>query len=233
MGRRTWRGVLGALGLAAGLLTVTTAGTAPASAAVVLCSPAHPSTAAAALGQVVAEDLATLGDLTAQVQASTTLSAADRATLLTDLGDETSGLQDLAATVTAATTCAELRAARRSLVLTYRVGEVMAPQARLVLAADRLSAVATTLAGYQVGLEKGTVHGASTAVVDQLDASGVHLAAAERLLDGVSGRVLAQTPAGAPGNRAVFETALEDLRRASAQLQASSSHLRQVVTALH
>jgi hypothetical protein len=185
------------------------------------------------LEQQLAQRTSTLTTLRAEVSTSSTLSGADRSTLLTDLADESSGIGALSAKAPTDTTCAQVAADAKTMVLTYRVWAVMAPQTDLVVDADRESAMATTL----LGDEPGVAATIATAAARGKDVSAAQAADADLLnqveaatvaLPGLSVSLLSQTPAGFPGNLTVFKGALATETGVRGHLGAGDTDLHQI-----
>ena len=156
------------------------------------------------------------------------LTTSDRATLQTDLADETIGLADLGQAVATATTCPALAGDARSMVVTYRVGAVLAPQVDLVVLADRLSSLVTTLTGYEPALRSAVAgaagRGSSEASAQAiLEDYGSRVQAATADLSGLTATLLAETPAGYPANQAAFTQALATEKAARRQIRAATA----------
>jgi hypothetical protein len=168
--------------------------------------------------------------LTAQVGTSRYVTASDKAELESDLSNELAGMQSLEQQVAVDTTCAELVASAETMVFQYRVYYVMTPQTELAVVADTETAVASNIVRWEPGIQAAinyeASHGKDVAKAQQaLDDLKVQLTDALASLEGVSSSVLAQTPAGYPGNHAVFvssrnscATAFGDLGHARSDL---------------
>lgn len=178
-----------------------------------------------------------LSNLTAEVSHAADLTSSDRATLTSDLSSETSGIDALAAKVPNDTTWAQLRADARAMVVDYRVFVVMSPQAHLTIAADTASTIEQKLqaaepkieAAIQAAAAKGKdVRAAQTAYEGLV----VQVGNAEADTNGVSAAVLAQTPAGYPGNASVFLNAHSNLEQARTALRTARNDLRIIAEVL-
>jgi hypothetical protein len=198
------------------------------------CSP----TTFAAAQQRVERDLASrlteLGSLTGDVQAAADLTTSDRSALSANVSSATSGIQALAQKVPTDTTCAALWPDARSMVQTYRVFTVVAPQTHLVIAADTASSVESRAAGLdptiqsaisQANLAGKDVTGAQSAFTDL----AAQIAQARSLTGGVSATALAQTPAGYPASSAVFAASRDSLKASYGDLETARSDLQLII----
>jgi hypothetical protein len=171
-----------------------------------------------------------LGVLQARVTASTKLTRSDRSELQSDLAGDLSAMHGLETEVSGDTTCAALVSVAHTMVFSYRVFLVMAPKTDLVIVADTESAVATQIQAAESRIESAINASGKTgkkAAADEHAFGALETATtgALKALDGVSATVMAQTPAGSPGNRPVLvnarkscQTAYVDLRQAREDL---------------
>ena len=175
-----------------------------------------------------------LGTLTAKVTASTTLTTGDRSTLASDLADESSGIAALTAKAPGDTSCAEVGADSRTMVLSYRVYAVMTPQTDLVIVADRATSLARTLVAdepaLQAAITAAAAAGRSVTVAEAAYADyTTRVQAATAALAGLSATLLAQDPAGYPANYSVFKSADTAEASARADLKVADTDLHEIV----
>jgi hypothetical protein len=178
-----------------------------------------------------------LSDLTSEVSKASHLTSSDRATLSSDLSSETAGINALAAKVPNDTTWAELRADAKSMLDGYRVFVVMSPQVHETIAADTAAAIEQKLQAAEPQIEalikyeqsQGKNVGAAQTAYDALVAE-VDQAASDT--NGVAAVVLAQTPAGYPGNKTVFTNARSNLEQARSALHTARGDLQTIVHVL-
>ncbi len=204
------------------------------------CTPANFASAQTAVETQLTDRVTQLNKLVANVNGTEGqyLTAADKATLLSDLtGTELPGIQALQAKVPTDTTCPALVADAKSMVETYRVYMVMTPQADLTIVADTESAIITkvqstyptiTAAIAAAQAQGKDVSGAQAAFTD-LQAQ---VSAASTAVSGVSATVLAQTPAGAPGNKTVFDGAHTSVKTAHTDLTNAHTDITTIVNDL-
>jgi len=171
-----------------------------------------------------------LGILQTRLAASGKVTKSDRAALQSDIAGDLSAMHGLETQVSGDTTCAALVSAAHTMVFTYRVFLVMAPKTDLVIVADTESAVATQIQAAESRIESainasGKTGKKAAAAEHAFGALETATASALKALDGVSATVMAQTPAGSPGNRPILvqarkscETAYTDLRQARVDL---------------
>jgi hypothetical protein len=195
----------------------------------------------AAAQKIVEQDLANrtsqLGTLTTRVENAASITPGDQSTLETDLSDETSGIAALSQKVPSDQTCLQVRTDAHAMVYDYRVFYVMTPQVDLTISADGESAVEAKLAGYEPRIaqaianatKEGHPTGPEQAAFTNYQAK---VSAAQQATGGLSAEILAQAPAGAPGNRSVFFDAKAALANSRAQLAAAATDLRMIVAGL-
>jgi hypothetical protein len=123
------------------------------------------------------------------------------------------------------------------MVIEYRVYLVMAPKTDLVIVSDTESAVAAQIQGAESRIDAAiNVAAKAGKKVSQAEEAFGNLetavSGAVSAVDGVSATVMAQVPAGSPGNRPVFvrarsscETAFSDLHEARGDLATIDSSL--------
>src|ERR1700722_3328329 len=164
-----------------------------------------------------------LGILQARVASSSRLTAPDRSNLQTDIAGDLSAMKTLEGKLSGEKTCAGLVTDARSMVFGYRIYLVMAPKTDLVIVSDTETAVASQIQGAESRIDSDLnlagKAGKNVAHAEQAFGSlETEITAAQKAVSGVSATVMAQTPAGSPGNRSVFvrarascETAYTDL----------------------
>lgn len=177
---------------------------------------------------------AALGALRTGVDASSSLSASDRAALVATLSSTSSAIGQLAAAATSATTCAQLGTAERAMVQT-RVFSVVTPKVRLTTAADRASAaeaVATKLepfAQQAIDAVASTGRNVSAARATYAKATSEVTAAAAATRGVVASVLAVDSTTSTSDARAVFSHARDSLRTARGDLQAARRDLRTIV----
>ncbi len=230
-------GLATALGLAApAAFAASTSGT--------TTTTSHPACTAAdvsAVRQQVDGDLAArvteLGVLTGAVQSAGGLTTSDRSTLSATLSTTTAGIDALVQKVPTDTTCLQLWQDAGSMVRTYRVFAVVAPQTHLDIAADTANGIEATLVGDEPGIQ-AAIAAAGRDGVNVTDAQSSfadlqsRVTAAQAATSGVPAAVLAQTPAGYPGNASVFVAARNSVNAAYGDLQTAAADLQAVVADL-
>ncbi len=159
------------------------------------------------------------------------MTAADRATLTTDLANESSGIAALQAKVPTDPTCADVLADGRSMVTDFRVYVVMTPQVRLTAVADTETFLVAQLQLVEPRMDAAITtaqqQGLNVTAAQQALADAQHqMTVAAQAAAGISVQVLAFTPASYPGCWSAFPA---DQQR----LQAGSAALHQVGADLH
>lgn len=200
------------------------------------CTPSTFTTAQQAVVTALSGRVTQLNALVAAVSRPTThLTSSDQTTLLNDLNNvELPGIEALQPEAQSATDCIELRPIARQMVLDYRVYVVMTPQTHLTIALD----YETFVEGVFSNLEPTITGAIATAKAQGRDVTAAQgafndlesqLTAAQSETNGLSATVLAQTPAGAPGNWQVFLDARTAATNARNDLRATYADLNQVV----
>jgi hypothetical protein len=226
---------------AAGVATTPGATTTPGGGSGT-AQPSHPACTPSVFAQAqqrVEADLAArvtqLNTLLSAVDNSANqLTSGDRQTLQTDINTvELPGIQALQPQAQQATTCAQLFKAAHAMVFNFRVYVVMTPQVHLTIVADD----ETSVEGQIVTLEPAIAQAIQNAQAQGKNVSGAQAAftdlknqvsAAQAATAGQASQVLAQTPAGFPGNWPVFLTARTDLVNAHTDLHAAYSDAKQI-----
>lgn len=189
----------------------------------------------AKLSEALHDRVTTLSALTASIAADPHLSSQDRSALDQLLAAETSGINQLSATVQAATpqttTVAQLRADAKTMVDDYRVYLVMSPQVHLTEAADTETAVETTFENNESKIQARIANAGNppdavaayndlvTQVANATKATGAANIPA----------VLAVTPQGYPGDGAPLSAARSSLGTAHTDLVAARGDLRTII----
>jgi hypothetical protein len=163
------------------------------------------------------------------------LATGDRQTLGNDITQvELPGIQTLQSQVQQVTTCVGLRAVARSMVFNYRVYLVMTPQTHLTIVVDD----ATFIEGVLANLEPQIATAIQNAQASGKDVTAAQAAftdlksqvsAAQGETSGQAAQILAQTPAGFPGNWQVFLAARTSVTNARTDLRAAyndAEHIR-------
>jgi hypothetical protein len=176
-----------------------------------------------------------LNDLANEVaNTSNHLTSSDRQTLQDQINDfELPGIEALQPQVGQAVTCAQLRTDAHSMVFTYRVYIVMTPQTHLTIAGDDETYIEGLLMNVEStissAVNRSTTNGsnlsaAQAAFKDLLS----QVSQAQTATNGLSAQVLAQTPAGAPGNWQFFLQARTSLTNARTDLHAAYADALQI-----
>lgn len=232
-------GLGAALALPASTAATAAAGTGPANSSRPTCTRATVTTAQAFLSAQVANRVAQVQQLSAGLTGARGkhLTDSDRAALSADLSQTLSGLQALEPQVQAATTCAALLADAATMVHSYWVYLLRTPQVDLTEVADTETDVSTRLQTLepkvQAAIARAQRHGTDVAGAEQADSDlQAKVAAAASATSGVAATVLAQTPAGSPGNFSVLTSAQSSLATAGSDLQAAGTDLATIVADL-
>jgi hypothetical protein len=201
------------------------------------CTPADLPVAKVYVESLLKERVVTLETLTARVSAGRGVTASDKAVLQADLSKDLSAMQVLQQQIPSDETCAALVANAETMVFDYRVYLVMTPRADLVIVADTESAVASVGVrwepGMQAAISYAANHGKDVAQAQQaLDELKTQLTDALAQLQGLSATVLAQTPAGSPGNHTVFVVAKDKCQAAFGNLQDARQDLATILSVL-
>jgi len=162
------------------------------------------------------------------------LTAGDRQTLQTDITTtEIPGIQALQPQVQQATTCPQLRAAARAMVIDYRVYMVMTPQTHLTVVADDETFIEGQFTAFEPTIAQAITaaqHAGKNVTAAQAAFTDLknQVATAQSATTGQDTTVLAQTPQGVPGNWQVFLAARTDLTNARNDLHTAYADARQI-----
>jgi len=178
-----------------------------------------------------------LGVLASRVSNAEYLISSDRSTLQGQISSASDGLKSLGTKIQGDSDYATLRADVNTIVTGYRVYVLVTPKVHIVIAADRISAIAKKLADVeakiQKAIDKAKAHGKDTASAQAaLDDMKTKVDAAASAVSGVPASVLPLTPAGYPGNRSTLEAARTSLQTARADLVAARTDARNAIEAL-
>jgi len=221
----------------AALLAVVSFGFIPAASAdttttTTTTNPASFSQLQAKIESQLAARQTQLAKLTTEVSSSTTLTSSDAAALQSSLSTETSNINGLIAKVPNDTTLSELRSDQQAMFRDNRVFAVMSPQVNLTIAADTVNANAGKILADDPAIEAALTARQADAGYARAEALLAYSTAkanvAETAMSGVSADVLAQTPAGWPGNEHVFVQARVEILRGRIDLVYSRADLRLV-----
>lgn len=178
--------------------------------------------------------LATVGDLEAAINRSTTVPDDHADLLLAELRASTAGLETLAGEIRAADDLATLWRLIPDIFEDYRIYAVVAPKVHLVLTADAAGAIAGRL-------EQAT--GTLGDALDQLEEFGIDVAGADVLLAemkelvasgaasaaSVPDMVLGLTPADYPGSSETLRSAHSLLKTAGTDLRTAGDTAHEIV----
>jgi hypothetical protein len=163
------------------------------------------------------------------------LAAGDRQTLGNAITQvELPGIQTLQSQVQQVTTCVGLRAVARSMVFNYRVYVVMTPQTHLTIVMDDETFIEGVLANLEPQIAT-VIQNAQAGGRDVTAAQAAftdlksQVSAAQGDTSGQAALLLAQTPAGFPGNWQVFLAARTGAANARTDLRAAyndAEHIR-------
>jgi hypothetical protein len=185
----------------------------------------------------IARRLAALGVASNAVTNSTAITAADKATLLTTLSNDVSGLTALGTTIAADTTAAKARSDYQTIFTAYRVFALALPQVRFAQAGDDLTTavlpkltdaqtkLAALLAGADAAKNTPAVQAAMTNLATQIGAIGT-------ATSGLSASVLAYTPAQYDANHALLSPSRQSLATARGDVKTARGDIVLVMNAL-
>ena len=165
---------------------------------------------------------------------SNQLTSGDRQTLQNDITNvELPGIQALQPQAQQATTCAQLFKVAHPMVFNFRVYVVMTPQTHLTIVADDETYVEGQLANLEPviaqAIQNAQAHGKDvTAAQAAFTDLKSQVSAAQSATAGQAAQVLAQTPAGYPGNWPVFLTARADLVSAHTDLHSAYADAQKI-----
>jgi len=215
-------------------------------------SPANPSTSSAssvangaarlatiqALAKLaIANRVTSLNATIPVVTANPVITAADRATLLTTLNADLSGLSPLGAKIAADTTAAQAQTDYETIFTGYRVYALALPQVRYAAAVDDLSAgvvpkltnAQSTLAGLLAGADAGKNTAAVQSAMTDLSKQ---IAAITSTTTGLSATVLAYTPAQYNADHAILSQPRATLTQARADARTAAADIATVIKAI-
>jgi len=213
--------------------TASTATTAPVSNP--LCAPALFSAAQQRVEAALSGRVTALDALAAAAgNGANHLTTGDRQTLQHSITTvELPGIEALEPQAQQATTCRQLRTVAHAMVFNFRVYVVMTPQTHLTIVADDESYVEGVFATLESTISQAIagaqaqgkdVTAAQTAFSDLQD----QVTSAQGLTAGQAATVLAQTPAGAPGNWQAFLGARTNLQNARNDLRTAYHDAQQI-----
>jgi hypothetical protein len=201
------------------------------------CTPTDLPAAKVYVEGLLQERVATLGALTAQVSRARGVTESDKAELQSDLANDLAAMLSLKQQVGSDTTCTALVANAQTMVFDYRVYLVMTPQAELVIVSDTESAIASAGVRWEPGIQAAITYAGNhgkdvTGAQQAFDDLKVQLTDALGTLQGVTATVLAQTPAGSPGNHSVFVAARDKCQSVFGDLHNARQDLAMILSAL-
>lgn len=175
-----------------------------------------------------------LQQLEVQTSRAGSLTSADRWHLQSDLSSELAAMRVLQARVPHDQSCAAIVSDAHTMVYDYRVYLVMTPETDLTIYADTSSANAEKIEhqvpGLQAGIDYAAKHGTNVTQAQQaLDNLETETADASGSLQGVTTRVMIQTPLGYPQNQYVFKDARSSCETATSDLEISRADLRTIL----
>jgi hypothetical protein len=195
------------------------------------------STIQAKAAAAIADRLTSLGTAIPSVTANQVITPADRSTLLATLNHDVAGLTALRATIAGDTTAKQAATDAATIYTTYRVYALALPQVRYAEAADDLTGgvlpklvdAQTKLAALLAGADSAKNTPAVQATMTDL---GTKITAATTLTAGLSGTVLAYTPAQYDANHALLSAPRQSLAMAGTDVKAAQVDVTTVLDAL-
>jgi hypothetical protein len=181
--------------------------------------------------------IASLDTAIAKVTANTSLSSADRATILSTLHGDLTGMGTVASAIAADTSIAQATTDYRTIFTSYRVYAVALPQAHFAASADALEGTALpklTAARQKLSdaLAGPKASKSTPALQADLTDMTTQIAAAQQALSGLAAAALAVTPAAYDANHAVLTPVRQSLTTASAAVKAARADAKTVLAAL-
>jgi hypothetical protein len=181
--------------------------------------------------------IASLGAAITRVTANTSLTDADRSSILATLTADLAAMKSLAAKIAADTVVSTARADYASIFTVYRVYAVALPQAHFAAAADaladkalpRLTSAESKLAAALAGkfASKSTPE-LQAKLVDMAN----QIAAAKAAVEGVAGKALAVTPADFNANHAVLAPIRASIVSARSAAKLARADARSILAAI-
>ncbi|NNN20743.1 MAG: hypothetical protein HKL80_01905 [Acidimicrobiales bacterium] len=178
-----------------------------------------------------------LQSLTKDVGNAKYLTSNDSAALSSEITSEISGINALITSVNSTTTCSELRVNAYSMVYTYRVYLVMAPKTHLTISADAVTSISSELYNLepeiQAAINAASANGKNVAQAQSAFADfQSQVSSAQSASNGMDQTLLAQTPAGSPGNWSTFVSSKNSLETARGDLHQAHTDLTTIVKSL-
>ena len=228
--------VMASLAIAAGA-TGAWAGTASAASPASATPAANLATVKAKAAAAISMRLSSLDTAVTAVNANKWLTPSDKATALQILDNDSSGLTALGAKIQSDTTLSVAISDYRTIFTGYRVYLLALPQIRLAAASDDLSTgVLTRLTDAQNRLESllsGKDHSKDTPSVQAaMTDLASQLTAIRQETNGLSGTLLAYTPAEYDANTALLSPARTALKSARTDVKTARQDIVTVVEAL-
>jgi hypothetical protein len=172
-----------------------------------------------------------------KLDAAKAISASDKSTLVDRLNADLAGMKAIESKIAADTTLAAASADFKTIFTTYRVFAVAIPQARIASVVDRVTSIdipkltdsqtrlATGLAGKDALKSTAALQSTLADMKTQVDAANTQL-------DGVSGKVIAITPAEYNSNKAVISSVRAAVKIAESDLTQARADRKAILTAL-
>lgn len=187
--------------------------------------------------QEIVRRLTTLSKLTAKINATTKLSASDKATLSAEVSSTTSGLTSLKAKLDADTTATDARTDAKSIYTEYRVYALVVPKVHLIKVADdqqvvqgKLTSLAQKL---QTRITSAQQAGKDVAALQtQLDDMNAKIAAAQKISSTVESTVITLQPTDYNNDHAVLSGYSTQLISAHNDDKAAVTDAKSIVSAL-
>ncbi len=191
----------------------------------------------AAGAQQTAARTTSLNAAIAKFTANRFLSSADRATILSTLQGDLTGMSTVASAIAADTSIAQARTDYRTIFTSYRVYVVALPQAHFAASADALEGTALpklTAARQKLSdaLAGPKASKSTPALQADLADMATQIATAQQALSGLAAAALAVTPAAYNANPAVLAPVRQSLTTASTAVKAARADAKTVLAAL-
>jgi hypothetical protein len=176
--------------------------------------------------------LANLNSALGKLNASTKLTAANKATLAKQIQDEIAGLTALKAKLAADTELATARTDVASIVSDYRVYALMLPKARLVSSADRFAVAEDKLQTLHDKLAAKPLKDGANDVAEKLADMQAKITAAKTISDPLTAQLLAIQPTDYNANHATLVQYRASLKTAQDDLKAARDDAKSVIATL-
>jgi hypothetical protein len=180
----------------------------------------------------IARRLTTLNGLSSDISSSTKLSAADKASLTTELNNEISGLTSLKTTLDASTTVATARTSAQSIFSDYRVYALVVPKIHLIKAADNQQLVEAKLATLETTLGTKVNSTTNSSLQGDLASMISDTQSAQALSQSVESSVIGLVPSDYNSDHTLLQQYFTKLKTALADNQAAAQLGKTIISSL-